>query len=57
METKITIGNKTWIVPSNAIGSLIAWLSANAVELGMRKQEVREINNDNINDPRQLIEE
>ena len=55
MEIRITVGNKTWIVPSGAISGLIAWLSSNAVEVGAR-QEVHEINNPN-RDPRQLITE
>lgn len=57
MEVRITIGNKTWIVPANAISSLIGWLNSNAVEVGGRKQEIREVRNDGSNDPRQLITE
>lgn len=57
METRITIGNKTWIVPANAVGSLIAWLNANAVELGGRRQEIREVMGNGPADPRQLITE
>ena len=56
METRITIGNKTWIVPSGSIQSLINWLSTNAVEVGGRK-EIREVRNDGLSDPRQLITE
>ena len=57
MEVRITIGNKTWIVPANATGSLISWLSMNAVELGAGRQEIREVRNDGNKDPRQLITE
>lgn len=58
MEVRITIANKTWIVPSNAVQSLISWLNANAVELGGRRQEIREVLNDRgSQDPRQLITE
>jgi len=57
MEVRVTIGNKTWVVPSNAVSSLIAWLNSNAVELGGTRQEVREINNGAHSDPRQLIME
>ncbi len=42
MEAKITIGSKTWIVPSGGVSSLIAWLNSNAVEVGAQKQEIRE---------------
>lgn len=56
MEVRITIGNKTWIVPPNEVQLLISWLSNNAVEVGGSKQEIREIRRDN-NDPRQLITE
>jgi hypothetical protein len=57
MEIRITVGNKTWIVPSNAIGGLIGWLNSNAVEVGGQRQEIREIRNDKTQDPRQLISE
>ncbi len=56
METRITLGNKTWIVPAGAIQSLVNWLSTNAVEVGGRK-EIREVRNDGLDDPRQLIME
>jgi hypothetical protein len=56
METRITIGNKTWIVPASMVQSLISWLNSNAVEVGGRK-EIREVRNDGSNDPRQLISE
>lgn len=56
METRITIGNKTWIVPADAIQSLVNWLSNNAVEVGGRK-EIHEVRNDGSDDPRQLIME
>ena len=56
METRITIGNKTWVVPANAVQSLVGWLNANAVELGSRR-EIREVRNDGSTDPRQLITE
>lgn len=56
METRITLGNKTWIVPAGAIQSLVNWLSTNAVEVGGRK-EIREVRNDGSSDPRQLITE
>ena len=56
MEIRITIGNKTWIVPANAVSSLVSWLNANAVELGTPRQDIREIYGD-TNDPRQLIVE
>jgi hypothetical protein len=56
METRITIGNKTWIVPANAAQSLINWLDINAVEVGERR-EIREVRNDGLSDPRQLITE
>lgn len=56
MEIRITIGNKTWIVPAGAIQSLINWLSTNAVEVGGRK-EIREVRNDGLSDPKQLITE
>ena len=55
MEVRITISNKTWIVPSNAVQSLISWLNSNAVELDRQKQDIREVRNDN--DARQLIME
>ena len=57
MEVRITVGNKTWIVPSNAVQSLIGWLSTNAIEAGGYRQEIREVRNDGSNDPRQLIVE
>jgi hypothetical protein len=59
METKITIGNKTWIVPSAAINGLIAWLNANAVDASLRQEEVREVNTQRpaSDDTRQLIME
>jgi hypothetical protein len=56
METRITLGNKTWIVPANVVQSLVNWLSVNAVEVGGRK-EIREVRNDGSSDPRQLITE
>lgn len=56
METRITIGNKTWIVPANAAQSLINWLDINAIEVGERR-EIREVRNDGLSDPRQLIME
>jgi hypothetical protein len=57
MEVRITIGNKTWIVPSNAVQSLAGWLNANAVDAGMQRQEIREIRGNGQQDPRQLIME
>ncbi len=57
MEVRITIGNKTWIVPAGAINSLISWLNVNAVELGQQKQEIREVQQNKGIDPRQLIME
>ena len=57
METRITVMGKTWIVPSNAMQSLIAWLSANAVEVGAQRQEIREVRGNGSVDPRQLIVE
>lgn len=56
METKITVNGKTWIVPSDKLGQLVAWLSSNAVEAGFARQEVREVRNENT-DPRQLLVE
>lgn len=53
MEIRVTVGNKTWVVPAGSINALIAWLSVNAVELGSR-QEVREVVSNN-NDGRQLL--
>jgi hypothetical protein len=57
MEIRISVGNKTWIVPSNAVQSLVGWLSANAVEVGAQRQEIREVQNGSYSDPRQLITE
>jgi hypothetical protein len=59
METKITIGNKTWIVPSAAINGLIAWLNVNAVDASLRQEEVREVNTQRSasDDTRQLLME
>ena len=57
MEIRITVGNKTWIVPPHAVQSLISWLNASAVEVGGRRQEIREVRNDGPSDPRQLIVE
>lgn len=57
MEVRISVGNKTWIVPSNAVQSLVYWLQSNAVELGGPRQEIREVRNDGSQDPRQLITE
>jgi hypothetical protein len=56
METKITVNGKTWIVPGEKLGQLVAWLSSNAVEAGFSRQEVREVKNENT-DPRQLLVE
>jgi len=56
METRITVGNKTWIVPPAAINGLIAWLTANAVDTSLKQQEVREVNSAS-EDHRQLIVE
>ena len=58
METRVTVMGKTWIVPSNAVQSLVGWLNANAVELGSPRQEIREVRgNTGFVDPRQLIVE
>ena len=57
MEVRISIGNKTWIVPSNAVQSLVGWLNSNAVEMGAGRQEIREVRHDGQRDPRQLIVE
>ena len=57
MEIRITIGNKTWIVPAGAISSLVSWLNVNAIELGSQRQEIREVQQDKQVDPRQLIME
>ena len=57
MEISVTVGNNTWIVPANAVSSLIAWLNNNAIEIGRQKQEIREVRNDGSQDPRQLITE
>ena len=32
MEERIQIGGKLWIVPTNKVPSLLAWLQANAVD-------------------------
>jgi hypothetical protein len=56
MEVRVTIANKTWVVPAGNVDALRAWLNANGVELGAPKQEVREIVN-NDNDSRTLITE
>lgn len=56
MEQRITINGKTWIVPSNSIASLIAWLNANAVQANNMRQEIREVINKG-EDPRHLITE
>lgn len=57
MEQRITIGNKTWIVPASALSSLIAWLNHNAVDANMPRQQVKEIQEDRYSDPRQLLTE
>ena len=56
MEVRVSIGNKTWVVPGGAVDALRSWLNTNAVELGAPKQEVREVTN-NSDDSRQLITE
>ena len=57
MEIRITIGNKTWIVPADTVSSLVSWLNSNAIDTGVQRQEIREIRIDNNIDPRQLIME
>ena len=57
MEIRITVGNKTWIVPPYAVQSLISWLNASAIEVGANRQEIHEVRNDGPRDPRQLIVE
>lgn len=56
METTIIVNGKLWIIPGDKVGALISWLSANAVDSGSRKQEVREVRTEGT-DPRQLIVE
>ncbi|MDD4109925.1 MAG: hypothetical protein PHS54_00065 [Clostridia bacterium] len=56
MEVRIAIGDKTWIVPSNAVQSLISWLTMNAVEMGNGSRQIREVNKGE-SDSRQLIVE
>lgn len=52
MDIRIVIGNRAWVVPSANVGSLIAWLTSNAVELGNnRNNSLKE----DVNDTRQLI--
>ena len=57
MEVRISVGNKTWSVPSHAVQSLISWLNSNAVELGGYRTEIKEVRSDGPVDPRQLIVE
>ena len=54
MEIRIQVGNKMWIVPSNAVGGLVAWLNANAVEVGAAKSYNTPVAEGAV-DPRQLI--
>ena len=53
MEQTINIAGRTYIIPSDRISALVAWLESNAVQANSR-QVVREVIGD-VNDPRQLL--